>query len=56
MRRVVSASSRRSARISIVQLGRLRLGRFELGDLLLEPIDRLFEGQAVGCAGHVCVV
>ena len=37
----------------VAQLGRLRLGRFELRDLLLEPIDRLLECQAVGGAGHV---
>ncbi len=36
----------------VAQFGRLRLGRFEFGDALLEGMDRLFEGESVDCAGH----
>ena len=55
MRRVVSASSRRSARISSRSSGVFGFGRLELGDPLLERVDRLFERESVDCAGH-CVL
>jgi hypothetical protein len=31
---------------------RLRLGRFERGDAFFKLMDRLFEGQSIGSAGH----